>query len=104
MNTGIIKQIDELGRAVIPPVYHKFYTDKNIYLIARNDGILLAREMNKTVLECESDNIYVKQIDSLGRIVIPQEYRKKYQLSGGSAISYDATDDGLLIRKCEGKI
>lgn len=39
----------------------------------------------------------MRQIDALGRIVIPKDLRKQYGITNGDKIYFDACDDGILI-------
>ncbi len=38
-----------------------------------------------------------RQIDELGRLVIPADLRKQYGLSSGSKVWFTAYDNGILI-------
>lgn len=40
----------------------------------------------------------IKNIDSLGRIVIPKEYRKAFGLKTNESIEILATNEGILLR------
>lgn len=40
-----------------------------------------------------------RQIDSLGRIVIPKDLREKYELTANDSLEMFTTEDGILIRK-----
>ena len=44
----------------------------------------------------------IKEIDKLGRIVIPKEYRERFGLSGGVEIL--PTDSGILLRSPQYKL
>ena len=39
----------------------------------------------------------MRQIDTLGRIVIPKDLRDQYGIKKGNKIYFDACDDGILI-------
>ena len=43
----------------------------------------------------------MKQIDKLGRIVIPKSLRKKYGLSDGSTVEFLDTGDGIALKLAE---
>ena len=43
----------------------------------------------------------IKEIDRLGRIVIPKELRERYGLNLNDSVEIVATKDGLLIKKQE---
>ncbi|MBE6539085.1 MAG: hypothetical protein E7671_06465 [Ruminococcaceae bacterium] len=43
----------------------------------------------------------MKEIDKIGRIVIPKELRKKYGISEGVKIAFCDTGDGISIKVCE---
>ena len=53
--------------------------------------VLSERKMKKN-----NDVGIIKDIDKLGRIVIPKEYRERYALSEAAEII--ATEDGVLVR------
>ena len=38
-----------------------------------------------------------RQIDELGRLVIPKDFRKLYGLKGGTTVYFTIKDDGILI-------
>ena len=40
---------------------------------------------------------FCREIDELGRVVIPAELRKQYGLEPGSKVCFTAYDDGILI-------
>lgn len=40
----------------------------------------------------------IRNIDSLGRIVIPKEFRRVFGLKKNEAIEILATDEGILLR------
>jgi AbrB family looped-hinge helix DNA binding protein len=44
----------------------------------------------------------IKEVEKLGRIVIPKEYRDRYELKKNAEII--ATEDGVLIRNPEYKL
>ena len=53
----------------------------------------------------------MRKVDKLGRIVIPQELRKKYGLSEGISIEFLDTGDGITVKSnealckvCRGKL
>lgn len=39
----------------------------------------------------------IRQIDALGRIVIPKDLRKQYDIKNGDEIYFNACEDGILI-------
>ena len=39
----------------------------------------------------------MRQIDELGRIVIPKDLRDQYGIKPGDKLYFDAYDDGILI-------
>lgn len=46
-------------------------------------------------------NKIIRQIDEVGRIVIPIDLRKQYGISSGERLCFETCDDGILIRKDE---
>ena len=43
----------------------------------------------------------IRKIDELGRIVLPAEVRKSYNISPGSEIEISTLDDTIILKKCE---
>ena len=43
----------------------------------------------------------MRKVDKLGRIVIPQELRKKYRLSEGADVEFLDTGAGITVRPSE---
>lgn len=43
----------------------------------------------------------IRRIDSLGRFVIPKEYREFYHIKNGDALEIYMTKEGILIKKPE---
>lgn len=41
----------------------------------------------------------IRQIDELGRIVIPKDLRKQYGIKPGEKLYFDACDNGILIHR-----
>ena len=44
----------------------------------------------------------VRRIDDLGRVVIPKELRKTYQINEGDPLEIFVEDDQLILKKYEG--
>ena len=40
----------------------------------------------------------MKKVDKLGRIVIPQELREKYDLTNGTTVEFIDTGDGVALK------
>ena len=43
----------------------------------------------------------VRKIDELGRIVLPAEVRRSYNINPGSEIEISTTDEGIVLKKYE---
>lgn len=43
--------------------------------------------------------VIIRQMDELGRIVIPKDLRKQYGFKPGEDIYFEAYDDGILIHR-----
>ena len=48
------------------------------------------------------EEIYMRKVDNLGRIVIPKELRIKYGMTEGSDITFEDNGDGVLVKGCNG--
>lgn len=44
---------------------------------------------------------YIRKVDGIGRVVIPKELRKIYELEEDTLMTVIDTDDGLLLKKSE---
>jgi AbrB family looped-hinge helix DNA binding protein len=51
-------------------------------------------------IKCRLTGI-VRRIDDLGRLVIPREIRRKFNIEEGDALEFYTTMDGILIKKFE---
>ena len=45
----------------------------------------------------------IRKIDSLGRIVIPMDIRRAFNINSGDDIEINITGDSILIKKSESK-
>lgn len=45
---------------------------------------------------------HVRRIDELGRVVVPQEYRKIMELNAGDKIEFIIINKELILKKYEG--
>ena len=43
----------------------------------------------------------MRKVDKLGRIVIPQELRKKYGLTQGASIEFIDVGEGVTVKPCD---
>lgn len=97
--TGIIRKSDELGRIVIPiDLRNKFGIEKKSYIeiFVKRNNIILRK------IEHKGDtNGIVRQVDELGRVVIPKEIRDIFGISEGDPLEVllDASD--IVLKKFE---
>lgn len=47
------------------------------------------------------ENGITRRVDSLGRVVVPKEYRKKIKINEGDLLELFLEDNGILIKKYE---
>lgn len=46
-----------------------------------------------------SDNSFIRKIDDLGRLVIPRDIRKKFNLTENNPLEVSVSDDSIIIKK-----
>ena len=93
---GMLREIDNLGRVVIPIEYRRNILKNNdaVYLQFHDEYVIISTE--------EISNIGIKKkIDNLGRILPPKELRKKYGWYKGDSISIWAIQDYIILKKTE---
>ena len=56
--------------------------------------------MKKGVLKLKATGV-VRRLDDLGRLVIPKEIRKRFQMKEGDSIEFFMIDDQIMIKKYE---
>ena len=44
------------------------------------------------------DFLYIREVDRLGRFVIPKEMRKAYDMDAGAKVVITTTEDGIFLR------
>lgn len=78
-STGIVRKIDQLGRIVIPIELRRALDIKEIQdsleIFTREDCIVLKKMIIKT-----SPSGVARKVDQLGRIVLPIELRRKFDI------------------------
>ncbi|QHZ54149.1 transition state regulatory protein AbrB (plasmid) [Paenibacillus larvae subsp. larvae] len=79
--TGMIRNLDPLGRIVLPKEMRK----------------VLALEME--IIMNSNITGMIRNLDPLGRIVLPKEMRKVLALEVGDPYSLYPTDRGIIVRK-----
>lgn len=70
---------------------------------------IIGSQHNKNANSCDRKEqkemaiTIIRQIDALGRIVIPKDLRNQYDIKNGDKIYFNACDDGILIcsERCE---
>ncbi len=98
--TGIIKNIDGIGRFVLPSPLRQIYkidTGNKLQInVIDNFIVLKNQENNKKQEKC-----FYRIVDELGRFVIPVEIRNKFELPVGTPIGIYVNEDNILLKKEE---
>lgn len=96
-STGIVRKIDELGRIVIPMELRRSLT------IVKGDAIEISAYKELIILEKSADKTdsssIVRNLDELGRIVVPVELRRKLDISEGDAVEIFVDGSKIMLKK-----
>ncbi len=83
--TGIMRQLDPLGRVVIPKSYRRMLGMENAVdsfeIFLEGDQIILKKYQQANTADNENNDAngitgIIRQLDPLGRVVIPKEFRR----------------------------
>jgi len=99
-NTGIIKNIDGLGRLVLPSPLretHEIETGNKLQINISDNFIVLKKQDNNE----KNEKVFFRKVDELGRFVIPIEIRNKFELPSGTPIGIYVENDYILLKKQE---
>ena len=108
---GIIRNIDSLGRIVIPKEFRKYLgikTNDKICIYVDDEDIFIYKDYQGVRFEIQD----MRRIDELGRIIIPFDIRKTLNISCGdikkntigNEIEIFCFQKGLLIRRKNNEI
>ena len=96
--TGCIRPLDDLGRVVIPKVIRKklgLQEDRDFMEIFIQDGDIVLRK----ALEIDPPSI-TRKIDDFGRVVIPKEIRRTYDLKEKvDSLEIFVNEEGQIVLK-----
>jgi len=96
---GIIRHVDELGRVVIPMEMRKQLNIQEhdaLEMYKDNDDILVKKYDKKNVKE---NSTIIRNIDELGRLVVPKEWRNLLELKTGDLIEVSLHSEKIRFRK-----
>lgn len=102
MINGIVREIDTLGRLVIP-----METRKMLGLVAHPyadmwlDGKIVHIKMASVFSAKGYSKGIVRKLDSLGRICIPKEYRKVLHIENGAAVDMWMDGSEICVQRAE---
>ncbi len=92
MNFIATREIDDLGRILLPIDMRKFY---GIY---PGDVITIKYSESEIVIsKSEQDTIRSKYVDKQGRILIPKYIRKMFGAEGKITVGIRPQDDGIYL-------
>ena len=94
---GMIRKIDELGRIVLPKELRKTFNIQQrdpveIYVV--EDKIMIKKFTEGNVVSG-----IVRKIDELGRVVLPMEMRKMFDIVSDDAFEVNVEDDNITLKK-----
>ncbi len=93
MHFTIIRQIDKLGRIVLPVDIRRFFglgPGSSVCFTATEDGIIL------TPAPAAAENS--RTMDTLGRIVIPMSVRQRFRLAPHHSLAVCPMEDGIHLK------
>lgn len=98
--TGIVRKIDELGRLVLPMEIRKAFKlgekeKMDIYLDPKNPECVVISKFNQE----DSAIGLARNIDELGRIVIPAEIRRNFFIGERDPLEFFTEDNQIYIKK-----
>lgn len=100
--TGVVRRIENVGRIVIPMEYRKVLgiepKDPLEMLIIENKIVL--RKYDKDSASNDSTGV-VRNIENVGRIVIPMEFRKVLNISAQDLIEISIENSCIVLSKYE---
>ncbi|MDI6677045.1 AbrB/MazE/SpoVT family DNA-binding domain-containing protein [Bacillus wiedmannii] len=91
--TGIVRNMDKLGRLVIPMELRRTLE------IKEGDHIEVFREGENVVVRKARSAGIVKKVDKLGRLVIPMELRNVLEIADTDPIEFLLNKDQIVLRK-----
>ncbi|AKR38501.1 AbrB/MazE/SpoVT family DNA-binding domain-containing protein [Bacillus cereus] len=91
--TGIVRNMDKLGRLVIPMELRRTLE------IKEGDHIEVFREGENVVVRKATSAGIVKKVDKLGRLVIPMELRNILEIADTEPIEFLLNKDQIVLRK-----
>lgn len=94
---GIVRKIDDSGRIVIPK---EFRDTLNFRMNEKLEILLVGKEINLNRLNPDVKiNGIVRELDNLGRIVVPKEFRKVLKFNNQEDIEISLVDNKVVLSK-----
>ena len=97
-NTGITRKVDELGRVVIPIEIRrsrKWEIGDKIAMYTQGRNIVLYKVEDST----DQNGGIIRKLDELGRMVLPRESRKKFEIEVGDEIEIYTDNAKVILKK-----
>ncbi|MGD6932055.1 MULTISPECIES: AbrB/MazE/SpoVT family DNA-binding domain-containing protein [Bacillus cereus group] len=91
--TGIVRNMDRLGRLVIPKELRRTLE------IIDGDYVEIFRDGENVVVRKLRDTGIARKIDKLGRLVIPMELRSTLEIDNTEPIEFLLNKDQIVLRK-----
>ena len=96
--TGSIRPLDDLGRIVVPKVIRK-----KLEIVENRDYVeIYLRDGNIVLRKCLEDDLpsITRKVDEFGRVVIPKEIRRSFDLKEKvDSVEIFVDDDGQIVLK-----
>lgn len=91
--TGIVRNMDRLGRLVIPKELRRTLE------IVDGDYVEVFRDGENVVVRKLQDTGIARKVDKLGRLVIPMELRSALEIDITEPIEFLLNEDEIVLRK-----
>lgn len=103
-STGIVRKIDELGRYIVPAELRRNLGIKN-QTPGKNGGTRLEISLDgdKIVMDIANKSTIgvTREVDNLGRIVIPKEIRRILNINEGDSLEIFVDGEQIILKKYE---
>lgn len=100
MKFELKRKIDELGRIVLPAELRNYYeisSGETVVLLPVRNGIQVAKTDYFHINQLPEDSAVC--VDELGRIVIPTELRKQFNLTPKDVLYFVPNETCMLMQK-----
>lgn len=103
-STGIVRKIDELGRYVVPAELRRNLGIKNqMPGKNRRTRLEISLDVDKIIMDIANKSTIgvTREVDNLGRIVIPKELRKALDIGERDSLETYIDGEQIILKKYE---